>query len=167
MHLHGEGFRTLYIGAASHVGTAIVYQALLGVVPASYATTANVRNVGHEVLAIWMARWSGTTEMADKEVVDLSDQAYKSKLHVLSVWAKCSAGIAWTLKFYDATREDVIVARPLGTAQTTYVDFTYPDRPGATPTNVVGSGRDGDLVIDTSSSASGDEISMVVRLWCE
>lgn len=167
MHLHSDGFQTLYTAAASHTGTAVIYRALLGAPSATYTLTPNVYNVGHEVLAIWRGVWSGTTNLTDGEVVDRSDLDYTTQLYVLSVWAKCSAGISWVLKFYDATRDDIICARPLGTDQTTYIDFTYPNRPGATPTNAVVGTRDGDLVIDTASAASGDEISLVIRLWVE
>ena len=167
MHIHGPEFSTTYTTAASHTGTAIVYHLLLGVPVTQYTSSANVQMAGHEVLCVWKGVWIGTEDMSGQEVVDLSDLNYTNRVYILSVHGACTEGIAWTLRFYDATTDDVICKRTLGSPQAFYHDFTRLGRIGAYPTNAVSSGRDGDVVLDTASGASGDEITLVLRLWCE
>lgn len=115
---------------------------------------------GHNGMTIFTALWDATDNYADEVVVDLSAiTTYTNSLRIDKVKWMQTVGIGLTLEFDDDSADEPILYSPPGPTEWNEVDFTEGGRPGI---GYAGSGGTGDLVITTTSAASGDAVSIIV-----
>ena len=117
------------------------------------------RNVGHRGFIVWNAVWNNSDDHSDTAVLDLSALEHTNKLAIQRVKWMCTAGINFTLEFDDDSDDEFIASSVLAPTDQQDIDFTWNGMDGAVYT---GSGGTGDLVITTTSAASGDEINLFV-----
>jgi len=128
-------------------------------VPTASTTT---RNSGTGFILTWHAVWATTDNFTASSIVDLSSFAYTNKLKITHLHINATAGISVALLF-DATSDEMIYRHPLGNLGPVDIDFTHSPDGGLVKTAAGGSG---DVVLTTTSAASGDEVSIVIQGVC-
>ena len=122
--------------------------------------TTYSRQTGKSGFLVWNAVWANSDDMSAVAVIDLSAQAdsYTNSLTIERIQYRVTSGIEFTL-YFDATSNQFLYSSVLGNADSGDVDATWGGREGWVKT---AAGSTGDLVITTSSAASGDEITLIV-----
>jgi hypothetical protein len=122
--------------------------------------TTYSRQTGKSGFLVWNAVWANSDDMSAVAVIDLSAQAdsYTNSLTIERIQYRVTSGIEFTL-YFDATSNQFLYSSVLGNADSGDVDATWGGREGWVKT---AAGSTGDLVISTSSAASGDEITLIV-----
>lgn len=122
--------------------------------------TTYSRQTGKSGFLVWNAVWANSEDMSAVAVIDLSAQAdsYTNSLTIERIQYRVTSGIEFTL-YFDATSNQFLYSSVLGNADSGDVDATWGGREGWVKT---AAGSTGDLVITTSSAASGDEITLIV-----
>ena len=121
--------------------------------------TTYSRQTGKSGFLVWNAVWANSDDMSAVAVIDLSAQAdsYTNSLTIERIQYRVTSGIEFTL-YFDATSNQFLYSSVLGNADSGDVDATWGGREGWVKT---AAGSTGDLVITTSSAASGDEITLI------
>ena len=115
---------------------------------------------GHSGYSIWLGEWAGTGDFADgseSSVVDLSTlTTYTSALKIVKGYIIASEGISAKLELEANTADVPIAMHPL--AATGRIDFDYTDTPGGGIVQSTGASITADLILTTTSAASGDSV---------
>ena len=112
---------------------------------------------GHSGYTIWLGEWGGTGEFTDAVVVNLSDlTSYTSALKIVKGYIVASEGISAKLELENDDADVPIAMHPL--AATGRIDFDYTDTPGGGIVQSTGASITADLILTTTSAASGDSI---------
>ena len=136
--------------------------------PAPTPSTSLFQN-GKAFVASWNAVWSDTNGLTDSIVVNVSDLAYTNRIRIYQIHIATTAGISATLEFDDASSDVEIYRHPIGIVGNIVLDFSdiggliwngITVQPDGTKTDT------GDLLVTSSSQASGDEISILVIGRC-
>jgi hypothetical protein len=165
MHLHGDGFGTLYTSAASHTGTAIVYRVLVGV-PVDLSPTPEIRTQLDEraITVSILVTWPSAGDLASEVIVDASSLGYRDLVvEGLTGWA--TPGVAWTLEF-DGTDNELIyhyVADASADQPATLkdVDLYMRELHGMCCQTLGGTG---DILLTTTGASAGSVLSLVLRM---
>ena len=120
--------------------------------------TTSLITTGKSFVATWNAVWANTDVLTDGIVVDLSGLPYTNRMRIFKIHIAATAGISATLEF-DASSDVQIYRHPVGVVGNIVLD--YADIDGLQPDT----GSE-DIVVTSSSQASGDEISIVVIGTC-
>ena len=122
--------------------------------------TINQYKSGDLTVVNWHAAWTDSTALTDSIVVDLSADLPSGAVgvEILKIYAEISPGIQFKLEF-DATTDDFICASALGATQM-YRDFRFKGRSAVRDPK--STGTTGDVVLTSTSMASGDHISLTI-----
>lgn len=122
----------------------------------------NTWQVGHAGWTTLYATWASTDNFPDTIMVDLSGlTTYTTKLFVRSVKIDASPGISVVVEI-DSTTDELVLQCPIGAlhAEENFARLGgYQGLPKQT------AGATGDIVLTTTSAASGDEISVTVEWY--
>jgi hypothetical protein len=109
----------------------------------------------------WTATWDDSTNLSDSAVVDLSAQdPFTRKLKLLRGSIVASTGISALLEYDDDSADELIAQHPVGASGKLDFDYTGTIDGGIT---YRGSGGTGDIVLTTTSAASGDEVTVYLE----
>ena len=127
--------------------------------------TTKVYQTGRAFVATWHAVWANIDNHTDSIVVDLSglDSPYTNRIRILKIHVTTTTGISATLEWDDATADVLIYRNPVGVVGNIVLDYT--DIEGLIWDDQT-SADTGDILVTTSSAASGDEVSIVVVGRC-
>lgn len=114
---------------------------------------------GHTGYSIWYATWANTDDHSDHAVVDLSGlTSYTTSLKITKGHIVASSGISVMLEL-DASTDIPIALHPTGASGR--IDFDFENIPGGGISSA--SGDTGDLLLTTTSCASGDMVYVYVE----
>jgi hypothetical protein len=124
--------------------------------------TKYTRAIGRNAFTSYHTIWDSTSNHSAVTIIDLSadaDSGNTNSISIQKVKILSTAGIDVQLLF-DATTDEQFIQTILGSTESLEVDFSEGGRSGIEPT---ATGFTGDLVVTTTSAASGDE--MLVLVW--
>jgi hypothetical protein len=147
---------------------------------ASPTPTKRLHKNGRAFVQTYHAVWANTDDIdkddtaAKQIVVDVSALPYTNRIRIYQIHITTTAGISALLVFDDASGDDItggagtfndalIYRHPVGVVGNIVLDFTHID--GLTWNDLTASST-GDILLTTTSAASGDEVSIVVVGRC-
>lgn len=109
---------------------------------------------------VWSATWATTDNFTDQALLDLSALQSTNQIMVERLVGWHTTGITVQLEFDDDSADELFFYSPEGHTTGFDIDFTAG---GSLPgVGYVGSGGTGDVVLTTTSAASGDSVYLVI-----
>ena len=125
--------------------------------------TTKAEQRGAEYRLSWTATWANTDNMTDLVIVDRSGlTGSPAEIEIQKIMVNTTAGIDALFEFQMAAADELIYKTLLGNVTPQVVEPPF-GKPGIRVSSIPSAATDGDVMLTTTSAASGDVISLV--LW--